>query len=435
LDNEAGLFISDIYITIKLRVMKCLPIFLFSLLLTFTAQGQSSYWSKVNSGTTKALMSVSFATPTVGYISGADSLLLKTTDGGVTWSPVAHTGFSFSVGANDIIHVNFINATTGFAVVSDFLNPDYQGVMYKTNDGGLTWMPVTSGNIAVYRTFFFDEHNGYQIGSAFFSGHTLVKLSGSTWGNYHSFTYLPDEFLYAIDFYDTSIGIAGGSGGLVYRSFDAGVTWDTVKTIVDSAINALKFLDHRTIVGACNDPMSGIIVSTDTGKTWQKDMSSLSFFYPRLKSLAVSGKDSFVAVGRSNNGPQGVILSWRNGFWNADGADQPMNSVAMSNDSIAFAVGDSGLIMSNRNHLLSIKADPSSLQYATVYPNPTTGGFYTRMPLPHCVTVTDLMGRQVYKECRSSKEHHINLSKLPKGIYTVLLRHSGEAIVTKLLLQ
>lgn len=409
-------------------------ILLLAILISFSAQGQSNYWSKVNSGTTNRLMSISFGSPSVGYISGADSLLLKTTDGGKTWHPHSHFGMAFSLASPDIIHVNFVNSTTGFAIVSSYQDPTYQGAMYKTVDGGSTWAPVVSGNIAAYSTFFFDENNGYQVGSAFFSGQTLMKVSNGVWGNYHYFSFSADEFLYTVDVYDAFVGIAGGTGGIVYRTFDGGVTWDTVKTVVDSNINALKFLDHRTIVGACNDPMGGLIISTDTGRTWQKETNSLSFFYPYFKSLALSKKDSIIAVGRASGNNSGVILAWRNGFWNADGADQPLRSVAMSNDSVAFAVGDSGLIVSNLHHLVSVAGPEKDEPFVQIYPNPSDGSFITRMQVHHTIKVFDAIGRLVYRVDSPSLDHHIRLTDKVSGMYTILLMPvNGEVIAREVL--
>ena len=414
--------------------MKHLTFLAALLLVVSMASSQSPYWSKIPSGTSKRLMSISFGSPNVGYIGGADSLLLKTTNGGATLTSVNASGLTFSLAGPDIVHVNFVNDSTGFLVISNFANPTYSGTMFTTTDGGVNWLPVTSGNIAVYSSYFFDESNGFQVGSAFFAGQAIMKLSGGVWGNYHTFSYLPEEFLYAVDFYDTSVGIAAGSGGFVYRTFNGGISWDTVKTVVDSAIYSLKFVNDSTILAACANPMGAILISTDTGATWQIDMNTLTFAYPTLRSLVTSKKDSFIAAGKVSFGNQGAMLAWHNGSPHFESTDQPMNSVAMSNDSVAFAVGDSGLIVSNRSQLLSVTNHSADKPSALIFPNPSTGSLTIKMQFPHTVYVYDVMGSLVYLSSVPASTHHISLAGKSPGVYTVLLALENGSTFTKSIL-
>ena len=400
------------------------------------ASAQNPYWKKINSGTHKKLMSVSFGSSLVGYISGADSLLLKTTDGGKNWSPVNYSGLSFSLAGEDIVHINFINDTVGWAVVSNYTNPQYMGTLYKTTNGGLNWNSITSGNIAVYTAFFFDEHNGYEAGSAFFSGQTIMKLSNGSWGNYHSFNSDPTTFLYCIDFRNSNIGITGGNGGYVYRTFNAGLTWDTVKTNTDSTVYALKYLNDSTILGATNNPSGAIIISTDSGRSWQPDMNTLTFFYPEMKGMTLSKKDSFFAVGKVSWDSTGMILSWHNGFAALYPAEQPLNAVAMANDSVGFVVGDSGLIMSNHESLVNINAPASSFSFVKLYPNPSSGKVFTTMDIAHEVEVFDLSGKLLVKQDFPAIQHVIHLESYSKGIYLIKIKAKGQvAVFRKILIE
>ena len=252
------------------------------------------------SGTTKKLTGISFGSPQAGYISGTDSLLLRSLDGGLSWSPVSHKGMLLNAALPDIIHVAFTTAGTGYAVAGSLANPVYKGVLYKTIDSCNNWQPVNSGNIAVTRSFFFDADNGYAVGSAFFAGKTIVKQSAGTWGTEHQFSYNPSEFLYGIDFRNAATGITGGAGGYVYRTFNGGSSWDTVKLSTDSLINSLKFLSDRSIMAATDENGGAIFISHDTGRTWLADPFTTTFAYPSIKGLAVSRRDSFIAVGHAS---------------------------------------------------------------------------------------------------------------------------------------
>jgi hypothetical protein len=281
---------------------------------------------------------------------------------------------------------------------------------------------VTSGNIASYSTFFFNENNGYQVGSAFFAGKAVIKLSAGSWGAYKTFSYNANEFLYTIDCRNSNTCITGGFGGYVYRTFNGGANWDTVKSAVDSSIYSLKFVNNSTILGATEDPMGGIIISNDTGRTWQKDMNTLTFSYPQFRGMVLSKRDSFIAVGKVSNDTVGVILSYRNGYPQADGAQEPLNGVAMANDSIAYAVGDSGLIISNRHKLLVIPQPFHKEPEIILYPNPSSGFVTVKLKSLFSISIIDLLGKLIKEDDLQSKEHFVDLSNTTPGIYFVEIK-------------
>lgn len=409
----------------------------FLILLVALNAGAQSYWDSVSSGTNKRLLSVSFGSSTVGYIGGNDSLLLKTTDGGHTWLPISPAGLSFSLASQDIVHLNFINQNVGYAIVSNYDYPEFQGQLHKTTDGGLTWSVVNSGTIAGRSTFFFDEQNGYQVGSAFFIGHTLIELQNGIWQPEHFLMFGSQEFLYTIDCYNSNMCITGGSGGYVYRTFNGGTTWDTVKTVVDSTIRSVKFVNDSTIIAATYNSGGAMIYSTDTGATWDIDMSSLTFFYPQMNDMVLSPKDSLIAVGNiSFNPEQGIIQSWHDGWPQVQWTDHVMYGVAMRDDSVAFAVGDSGLIMSNMHTIVGVTTPIAEQEVLVVYPNPSTGLFTTVMSQVHTLAVFDLAGRVVLNNNNFSEQHVIDLSNNAKGIYLIRgLKENGEAVYKKVLVQ
>jgi hypothetical protein len=160
--------------------MKASLLLIYGLCLSLSAFCQPQ-WRTIPSGTTKQLLSISFGSDSVGYIGGKDSLLLKTIDGGASWNPMAYSGLTFPVTAKDILHVNFIDSNVGFAVVGSAQQPWRLKSIFKTANGGVNWTPVTGYWSAPYRTFFFDELNGYQIGSAPYAGNVIEKLTAGTW--------------------------------------------------------------------------------------------------------------------------------------------------------------------------------------------------------------------------------------------------------------
>jgi photosystem II stability/assembly factor-like uncharacterized protein len=404
------------------------------LLLQNLASAQSFYWQTIPSGTTKHLTSISFGNAQVGYISGTDGLLLRSTSGGQSWSSLSHSGLVFNTASPDIVHVNFLSAAVGYAIVGNWTNPVYTGSLYKTTDSGKSWASINAGNIAATRTFFFDANNGFCIGAAFFAGRTLVKQSTGAWGPQQQFSNDPSHFFYGIDFRSTSVGIVGGDSGYVYRTFDGGNNWEKVKTAVDTTIRSLKYLSDNTIIGGSDNSGGAIIISHDTGRTWQLDMNTLTFAYPAIKGVVASKRDSFIAVGHASFGG-GIMLWVDSGHVYNDGARQPLNDVAMRDDSTAYAVGDSGLILVKRRPALGV-GGPKLTEELKIYPNPAAASFNVETPAPHTLRMYDASGRRVLTEDNPAKKHTIPVRSLSAGMYMVeVLNPQSPPLYSKLIVE
>lgn len=420
--------------------MKKLALLFFAIVLFFS--GKAQYWQAVSSGTHKKLLSVSFGNPRTGYISAVDSLILKTTDGGVTWLPFSYSGIDFTSTINDITDINFVDSLTGFVTVSNIDNPTYTGTIFKTTDAGATWHNISTVNMVSSKTFFFDEYNGYQVGAAFFSGYNVSKYKGSVWvmadwESPHNFSFDPDNFLHAIDFRNPSTGIVGGDSGYVFRSFDSGLSWDTVKTVTDSTINELFYLNDSTIFALTDDEFT-LIISKDSGKTWAYDFSYFTFFYPAMKAMVLSKTDSIVSVGQSRVTGKGIIYHFHAGskFLTVTQADYKLNDVNKATDSIVFIVGDSGLILSNRSSILSVQHMAAKASDLLLYPNPTKGILISEMNEPHWIVIFDVLGRWVLGNIHFEPKHQLDLSHLAKGTYLVQIEtKEGKVLHSKVLLQ
>ncbi|MGB5288258.1 MAG: hypothetical protein WBN42_07175, partial [Ignavibacteriaceae bacterium] len=98
------------------------------------------------------LNSVKCISPTVGWAVGDFGTILKTTNGGTTWTQQT-SGIDGSL--NDVI---FTDANTGTAVSSG-------GKILRTTNGGTTWTQQTSGTGGWLKgVTFTDENNGTGVG-------------------------------------------------------------------------------------------------------------------------------------------------------------------------------------------------------------------------------------------------------------------------------
>ncbi len=89
----------------------------------------------------------------------SESDILRTTDGGSTWynvSPPGVTDLGFGTGHT------FLNTSQAWVVVAEASDPFGSGLLYRTDDGGLTWMvypvPFGGGDMA-----FIDETHGWMM--------------------------------------------------------------------------------------------------------------------------------------------------------------------------------------------------------------------------------------------------------------------------------
>lgn len=214
--------------------------------------------------------------------------MLYTTDGGATWKK--GTG---PVGS--ILNVGFATLATGFAVTG------YQG-MFKTTNGGLSWMLVNTPG-AMGSVQFFDATNGVISGAGgvmhtYDGGKTFTTVKGShggvfvdhdhgwsvgsnvaqytvdggvTWKNG---TMPADQWIYSSpSFTDVSNGWAAGSAQGIMHTADGGKTW-TTQMAPGTGVNAFWGIDFADAAHGMAVGNSGIVFSTaDGGATWTNRQS------------------------------------------------------------------------------------------------------------------------------------------------------------------
>lgn len=114
-------------------------VFVYGGSVWFTATNGKIYKSAVgittltpyNSGSTGSVNSVYFVNDLLGFACGDNSTLVKSTDGGVTWSPSAS-----GISGTDLNSVSFLDSQNGIAGGTN-------GKVYVTNNGGSTWTAQT----------------------------------------------------------------------------------------------------------------------------------------------------------------------------------------------------------------------------------------------------------------------------------------------------
>ena len=297
-------------------------------------------WFAADSGTTNNLNGGYLLDSGVGVVVGDAGTILKTTDAGMTWSPLT------SGTTNALYDVYLFDATQGVAVGE-------QGLILRTTDGGAGWQGVTSGVKDALRSVSFSGVNGisggdsqdilfstdagasWQIGqSGFFGGgfpgaqmlnatvglvagqnSIFQSLLGATTDGGASWVFQPFYFDQNegggtdVHFFDQGTGVVSGSvfdgRGAIARTTDAGVSWSTL--FFDQAIQGIDF----------PQPPSGFAVgaggrishSTDVGISWtdqssgtSANLNDVSFASDTLRGIAF-GDGGTILWTTSGGGP------------------------------------------------------------------------------------------------------------------------------------
>lgn len=270
-------------------------------------------WTTQTSGITTALYSVRAVSGSVAWAAGAGGVVLRTTDGGGTWTNVG----GGAIGSMDLYNIDALNATTAFVTGT----PSTVTYIFRTTNGGTSWDTVftqSGGFINAIRMF--NASNGIAQGDPVTGKWTILQTTdgGTTWartateptqvgteagsnngleaiGSTHIWFitsnstppkvyrttdggatwnsgFLPGSatFTAGLAFLNTQIGIAGANNGTAARTTDGGATWNpitvgTTGTIYGMAkAGTLDFWATRDTT---------IQVSKDRGVTWTQDFS------------------------------------------------------------------------------------------------------------------------------------------------------------------
>ena len=301
------------------------------LLLFATIFFASPQWTLQTSGVQSRLRGVSAVSNRVAWASGADSTVLRTTDGGATWKR-----FTVTTEALDFRDLDAIDEQTAY-VLSIGNGPASR--IYKTTDAGVTWKLQFKNDDpkAFYDAMsFWDANHGIVIGDSIDGKFCIMSTEngGQTWLRVPPSALPPaleNEGAFAAS--GTNIALFGksyawiGTGAAararVLRSADRGRSWKIAETPLtagpSAGIFSIAFRDamHGVIVGGDyrkeNEALDNLAVTSDGGVTW-KLLKGLSGFRSVVKYVPTL-PGTLVAVGPSgadystDDGPNWTALA------------------------------------------------------------------------------------------------------------------------------
>ncbi len=239
-----------------------------------------------------------------------------------------------------VTSVFFADTVNGWivGVDSDF----WQGLVYRTTNGGLYWSTQIIGDKQLISVHFINQFTGWIVGE---SG-TLLKTtnSGENWFNLSPGT---NQHLLDLFFVDQFIGWVVGDSGLVIKTTDGGISWETQESQLEYALRSVYFINEN--VGWAAGYEGKIIRTTDGGANWQSHLTDATV----IISISFVDENDGWAVGSDWNNFTAKLIRTSNGGINwldqHIGTNNGLNSIHFIDASTGWVAGQGGTIMKTTN--------------------------------------------------------------------------------------
>src|SRR5450759_2320218 len=160
-------------------------------------------WTEINSGTLSSFIKIQFVTDSIGYILGANDLMLKTEDAGNHWFNLSPIGSAYPYCSG----LYFSSPDTGFVCAG-------YGKIFRTIDAGRSWKKVNDNSSDdLYSIAFLNKSTGFACGSS----NRLLKTTdyGNTWKSVDMSSYGYNLNFIKVVFVDENIGYLLARTGVV----------------------------------------------------------------------------------------------------------------------------------------------------------------------------------------------------------------------------
>ena len=372
----------------------------------------------------------------------------RSTDGGNTWIP-GTASLGLGTGNSGLSSISAISATTAWLTAYPTSTQNAGQGIWKTTDGGATWVKQTSASFSGAASFanlvhFWNANEGVAQGDpegGYFEIYTTTN-GGTTWTRVPQANIPPplsaNEYGYVhnLDVVGNTIWF-GTSMGRLYKSSDKGLTWTVSQTPISDFGGATEsgnytFADENK--GLLNSSGGQLWNTNDGGATWNPMIPTGIFGTNDIEY--VPGTTMVVSSGGATG--YGSYYSMDDGStWQVAEATTQFTEVEFLNNTTGFAGG----FNSNSTTGGIFKYTGTQLPVAgfskaafSVFPNPTAGTLNVSGESVRSVIIADLTGKTVFRQAFAAVDNpSININALQSGVYVVTIANtSGEAKAIKI---
>lgn len=388
---------------------------LCSIILAISLTGAQAQWTQITSPYAGNMWAIKFFDQNNGYI-GGNTAILKTTDGGDTWT-------SSSISVFSINSFSFPSSTVGYYGANN-------NIVAKTTDQGANWVnqDPNASPFAILSVSFPSTSVGYGVGNA----GTIRKTTngGTTWTTQSSGL---SSNIQEVHFTDVNTGVCVGESGKIKRTTNGGSTWSNVTSGTTSNLYDIFFVDANNAYIAGGN--GTILKTTNGGSSWTSLTSGTTQW---LYSICFKNTMEGYAAGAN-----GTILKTTNGgvTWTSEASGlsiQGINDIVYINDRF-IAVADGGKILTTTASSSGIDESTADSPSFKLFPNPASElvavqiDFLTDSSVE--LYVYDTNGALVRSETLTQTNHTLYLQDLAIGVYLVEIRTEERLIQKKLVIQ
>lgn len=346
-----------------------------------------SQWVQIYSGTV-GNYDINFITQNIGWTAGGNGRIYKTTDGGYSW-------LNQSIGLNiELNNSYFINENTGLIFGG-------KCSAYKTTNGGNNWIlkytDTSSSQLYFIANHFVNSMTGYVVGDR------IIKTTngGETWMN-QSFPLTTTKDYRSVTFINEITGWSVGqhnTNGIVIHTTNGGINWFQQSLIDSLNLEYIKFFDLNTGIiignGSSSFNPTKIYKTINGGLNWvlQSSIDSsmvYSAFFINLNTGWVASNKIY----RTSNG--GVNWNYQTSVASTYGLFFMNNYTGWcTNGSIVYKTTNGGSVFV---HNISTEI-PYSYSISQNYPNPFNPSTNIKFDVVKLsdvkIVVYDVQGREV----------------------------------------
>ena len=327
-----------------------MKVFFSSIVIALCSLGVHAQWTSLSSGVLVELGGVHVLDEDSYLVGGEGGILLRTDDGGDTWST------DVIIGGGDLGTILRLDANTLLMAADD-------GMVARSTDNGDNWtlIQTPAPNVIYDITSIGDLvwASGRDGGLV----HSTDK--GLTWTAQNSGT---QERLHGIHALNANDLVAVGREGVLLRSDNGGATWQLSIEAGGEDLRGVLFLDDVQQTGLIAGLEGELLRSTDQGTNW------MTITLPTLlgpEAMASEDPDLVYAVGENAL----ILRSTDQGqTW------EEMTTTAFSElsaidvkDGVAVAVGANGTIIKYDPGASTSVGEAIRSQALNVFPNPSAG--------------------------------------------------------------